>query len=208
MTRKRANGPANDNESKHTDMLYIKDGVVRDRSRVVIRKDGTQVINPTDEMVLADGWTPYEPETIEYAPTVDDQLRELLLDEYNGRTDITDGDALKRPLLVYPWDSYVGRGLTGGQIVSHNDRLWRVRQDIASVLGDQPPSLDTAALYGVIEVEADGSVDNPIAYAPPMEISEGRYYTQGGVKYRCVRSSGQELAHDLAELVGTYVENV
>jgi hypothetical protein len=29
------------------------------------------------------------------------QLQDALLDQYNKRTDITDEDALKRPLLVY-----------------------------------------------------------------------------------------------------------
>lgn len=189
-------------------MLYTKNGTIRDSARIIVRKDGLQYINPSEEMILADGWIPYEPEAREPEPTVDGQLREMLLDTYNGRTDIPDGEALKRPLLVYPWEDYIGKGLAKGQIVSHNGRLWRVRQDVAAVLDNQPPGVDTAALYGVIEVEADGTAENPIAYDPPMEIFEGKYYTQNGVKYRCVRSSGQELAHGLDELVGTYVENV
>ena len=44
---------------------YIKeiDGkrVVRTRNRIVIHKDGKQIINPTEEMVLADGWVEYVP---------------------------------------------------------------------------------------------------------------------------------------------------
>ena len=36
--------------------LYIKDGTIRDRSRIVIIKGNIQIINPTEEMVLADGW--------------------------------------------------------------------------------------------------------------------------------------------------------
>lgn len=189
-------------------MLYIKDGIVRDASRIVIKNGDYITVNPTEEMILADGWTPYEPEPIEYVPTVDDQLRDLFLEEYNQRTDITDADALKRPLLVYPWDDYVGKSLVKGQIVSYNERLWRVRQDVASVLDNQPPSLDTAALYGVIEVEASGTVDDPITYTPPMEIFAGKYYVQNGVKYKCTRDSGQELTHNLSDLTGIYVEVV
>lgn len=189
-------------------MLYTKDGTVRDSSRIIIKNGGYITVNPTEEMILADGWTPYEPELIEYVPTVDDQLRDLFLEEYNQRTDITDEAALKRPLLVYPWENYIGKSLTKGQMVSYNDRLWRVRQDVADALENQPPSLDTAALYGVIEVEASGSIDDPIEYTPPMEIFEEKYYTQNGVKYKCVRGSGQELAHDLSALVGLYVEIV
>ena len=189
-------------------MLYTKDGMVRDSSRIIIKNGDYITVNPTEEMILADGWTPYEPEPIEYVPTVDDQLRDLFLEEYNQRTDVSDEDALKRPLLVYPWENYIGKSLTKGQIVSYNDRLWRVRQDVATALENQPPSLDTAALYGVIEVEASGTLDDPIEYTPPMEIFEGKYYTQNGVKYKCVRGSGQELSHDLSALVGLYVEIV
>ena len=189
-------------------MLYIKDGKIRDGSRIVIRKDGFQIISPTEEMILADGWEQYTPPAVEPAepePTVDEQVRELILEQYNKRTDITDEDALKRPLLIYAWGSYIGKSLTNGQIVSYNDTLYRVRQDISAVLADQYPSLDTAALYEAIEVEASGTADDPIAYVPPMEIYNGKYYTQGGVLYLCTRDSGTALSHDLSALVGLYV---
>lgn len=189
-------------------MLYIKDGVIRDGSRIVIRKGGFQIISPSEEMILADGWEQYTPPAVEPAepePTVDEQVRELILEQYNKRTDITDEDALKRPLLVYAWESYIGKSLTNGQIVSYNDTLYRVRQDISAVLADQYPSLDTAALFEAIEVEASGTADDPIAYVPPMEIFNGKYYTQNGVLYLCTRDSGTALSHDLSALVGLYV---
>lgn len=188
--------------------FYIKDNIIRERHRIVIVKDGLQTVNPTEEMVLADGWQPYTPpEPEEPQPTIDDQLRELLLEQYNERTDITDEEALKRPLLVYSWDTYVGKSLTKGQVVSYDDKLWRVRQAVATVLENQPPSLATAALYEVIEVEPAGTQDDPIPYTPPMEIFNGKYYTQGGVLYKCTRDSGQALTHNLSDLVGLYVES-
>ncbi len=189
--------------------LYIKDGTIRDRSRIVIIKGNIQIINPTEEMVLADGWISYSPPAPpEPQPTVNDQLHEMLLEQYNERTDISDEEALKRPLLVYSWDTYVSKSLTKGQVVSYDDKLWRVRQDVAAVLDNQPPNLATAALYEVIEVEPAGTQDDPIPYTPPMEIFNGKYYTQGGVLYKCTRDSGQALTHDLAALVGLYVEVV
>lgn len=188
--------------------LYIKDGTIRDRSRIVIIKDDIQIINPTEELVIADGWQPYTPpEPGEPQPTITDQLRDMVLEQYNGRTDITDEEALKRPLLVYSWDTYMGKSLAAGQVVSHDGKLWRVRQDVAAVLDNQPPSLATAALYEVIEVEPAGTQDDPIQYTPPMEIFNGKYYTQGGVLYKCTRDSGQALTHNLSDLVGLYVES-
>lgn len=42
---------------------YIKDGVIRQASKIVINKDGFITTNPTEEMILADGWSEYiEPE--------------------------------------------------------------------------------------------------------------------------------------------------
>jgi hypothetical protein len=38
---------------------YIKDNRINFRSDIVIRKDGKQIINPPEEMILADGWEEY-----------------------------------------------------------------------------------------------------------------------------------------------------
>lgn len=42
--------------------LYTKDGKVSSLNNIIVIKDGMQIINPTEEQVLADGWTVYEPE--------------------------------------------------------------------------------------------------------------------------------------------------
>ena len=189
--------------------FYIKDGTIRDRSRIVIIKDNFQIINPTEEMVLADGWQAYTPpEPEEPQATVDDQLREMLLEQYNSRTDITDSEALDRPLLIYMWDTYIGKSLKTAQCVSYNNKIYRVRQDINVVLENQYPSTNTAALYEIIELQATGTIDDPIEYTPPMEIFNGKYYIQNGVKYKCIRDSQTALSHNLADLVALYVEVV
>ena len=191
-------------------MLYKKDGKIKERSRIIIFKDDQQIINPTDEMVIADGWVEY----IAPDPVVDNssemskQLQDALLDQYNKRTDITDEDALKRPLLVYEWDTYIGKSLKTGQIVSYKSKLYRVRQDISTVIEGWAPQLSTASLYEVIEVASAGTIDDPIPYTPPMEIFNGKYYTQNGVKYKCIRDSQTALSHNLADLVALYVEVV
>ena len=191
-------------------MLYIKDGKIRDASRIVIEKDGYMVLNPTAEMILADGWVEYVPDTTpkEPTPTISEQMQDYLLEQYNARTDVSDADALKRPLLVYGWSDYVGKALKTGQMVSYDDKLWRVRQDITTLDSTWTPGTSTAALFEVIEVEASGTQDDPIAYAPPMEIFNGKYYTQDNVLYLCTRDSGTALSHDLSALVGLYVSIV
>lgn len=191
-------------------MLYKKDGKIKERSRIIIFKDDQQIINPTDEMVIADGWVKYvapDP-VVDNSSEMSKQLQDALLDQYNKRTDITDEDALKRPLLVYEWDTYIGKSLKTGQIVSYESKLYRVRQDISTVIEGWAPQLSTASLYEIIEVASAGTIDDPIPYTPPMEIFNGKYYTQNGVKYKCIRDSQTALSHNLADLVALYVEVV
>lgn len=38
---------------------YIKNGEIRTRKEIVIRKNNMQTINPSEEMILADGWKIY-----------------------------------------------------------------------------------------------------------------------------------------------------
>lgn len=60
------------------------------------------------------------------------------------------------------------------------------------------------------EPAGDGTPENPIAYVKGVTVIEnGKYYTQDGVKYLCIRNGEMALAYDLAELVSAgYVEEV
>ena len=39
--------------------LYIKDGQILSAKQIVIKADGYQIINPTEEILLANGWEEY-----------------------------------------------------------------------------------------------------------------------------------------------------
>lgn len=193
---------------------YIKviDGqtVIKTRKQIVITSEGLNTYYPTEEMILADGWEEYIPPVVEVKPqkSASQVMQEIVLEQYNARTDIEDAEALERAIVIRSWDSYVGKPLKAGQCVVRGDDVFRVRQDIAEVLEIYPPDIDTASLYEVIVLTASGEIDDPIAYTPPMEIFEGKYYTQNGVTYRCTRDSGTSLTHDLFDLRGIYVELV
>lgn len=49
---------------------YIKNKEKKSRKEIVIRKDGKQIINPTEEQILADGWEVYAAPT----PTEEQKL--------------------------------------------------------------------------------------------------------------------------------------
>ena len=120
---------------------------------------------------------------------------------------LTDNQALSVKELYPRWEDKVNSTIEMGYITLYDDKLWRARQT-HTALEVYPPSLDTASLYEVIVKDHEGTMEDPIPYTPPMEIFEGKYYTQFDVLYKCTRSSGTALTHDLFDLRGMYVEMI
>lgn len=121
---------------------------------------------------------------------------------------LSDEQSLQIKDLYPEWASFIGKSLTAGFKVLYEGRLYKVRQQIATVLENQAPSELTAALYVEINETAAGTLEDPIPYNGNMELFEGKYYSQNGVTYKCTRSTGQAVYHDLSALVGIYVEKV
>ena len=40
--------------------IYIKDNKIKSANRIVIYKDDMQILNPTEEMILEDGWVEFK----------------------------------------------------------------------------------------------------------------------------------------------------
>lgn len=124
-----------------------------------------------------------------------------------NRIGLTDKEALSVKEFYPHWEDFIGKTLEMGFVVLYNDNLYRSRQT-HTVQADWYPSLNTASLYEVVEVEHEGTDSDPIPYITPMEIFEGKYYTEDNQLYLCTRSSGTALSHPLSALVGLYVEQV
>lgn len=118
---------------------------------------------------------------------------------------LTNTEALSVKTLYPAWAP--GIDVKQGEKYLYDGGLWKARQDHTTQEGWEP-SIDTASLWERIDEEHAGTLEDPIPYAPPMELFNGKYYTQDGVKYLCNRDSGQALSYNLAELVGLYVELV
>ena len=190
--------------------LYTKNGQVKLANRIVITTEESQIINPTHEMLLEAGWVEYVAPEVEpqpYRKSESEVMQEIVLEQYNQRTDIPNQEALDRMVVIYDWSKYIGKVLLQGQLCVYNDKVWRSRQE-HTVLEVYPPSMDTASLYEVIEIIPTGEKDDPIPYTPPMEIFDGKYYSEDNLLYLCNRDSGTALTHRLADLVGIYVISV
>lgn len=124
---------------------------------------------------------------------------------------LEDAVALTAVELFPYWKVLVERAekVTKGFRFQYDGKLYRTEQpEYTFVEHYVPGSTGTESLFSLVDESHSGSKEDPIPFEKNMEIYEGLYYTQNGVLYRCICSSGQPLYHDLALLVGSYVEVV
>ena len=117
---------------------------------------------------------------------------------------ISDTEALEFKALYPLWAA--GTAYAISHKVRYKDRLYRVLQAHTAQVGWEPTVVP--ALYEVINEVNTGTLDDPIPYGGNMALEHGKYYTQNGVTYLCIRDTGVPVYHDLSALVGLYVEVV
>lgn len=128
------------------------------------------------------------------------KLREMIV---KASISLSDEDALSAIELYPNWQT--GTAYTVDERIRYNSTLYRCIQSHTSQ-ADWTPDI-TPALYVEVEKPGQGDTpDNPIPYNNNMELFEGKYYSQSGVTYICIRSTGTAVYNNLADLVGLYVE--
>lgn len=118
---------------------------------------------------------------------------------------LTDAEGLENVELFAQYE--VGKDYAIGDRFQYNGELYKVLQAHTSQ-ADWVPGTGTESLYVRVDDIHAGTADDPIPYNGNMELVENLYYTQGGVLYRCTRSTGTAVYNALSELVGLYVEVV
>ena len=124
---------------------------------------------------------------------------------------LEDAVALTAVELFPVWEELVENAeeVVKGFRFRHEGKLYRTEQPIYKFVAYYiPGTAGTESLFSIVDEAHTGTITDPVPFSQNMEIYEGLYYTQNGVLYRCIRSSGQPLYHDLALLVGSYVEVV
>ena len=126
------------------------------------------------------------------------------------RGELRDEEALIIPELYAEYEALVARlaVVERGYRFRYGGRLWKTLQLSTTFNGLYAPGAGTESLYAEVAAPEQGAKEDPIPYNGNMILEEGRFYTQAGVLYRCIRGSGTEVFHPLAELVGLYVEVV
>lgn len=176
-----------------------------------------KLANPTankNEVYKMELDPPFIPEP--YVPTVEEKLREVnqlitpvLVAKYINAIPMDNDTALKYKELHPQWLVFINNTLSAGDRVQHGDKLFRVRQEIATVLANQiPGTTGMGALYEEINEVNAGTQSDPIPYdnVAGMELEKDKYYIQDGITYLCTRDSGQAMYHPLSALVNLYVQ--
>lgn len=118
-----------------------------------------------------------------------------------------DDQTALRMIAFYPdWES--GKDYTAGDKLVSSGKLYKVLQAHTSQSTWVPGAAGTESLYARIDEEHDGTKYDPIPYNGNMELYAGKYYTQGGVLYKCTRDTGNPVYNAQSELVEIYVEVV
>lgn len=137
-------------------------------------------------------------------PMTESEVSRLIIAQQINTLTVDDNTALRMVEFYPEWATDTDYAV--GFKVQYGGKLYRCLTAHTSQpdwTPDAAPSLWTQ----ICETHA-GTADDPIPYSGNMELIEGLYYTQDGVSYPCIRSTGQPVYHALADLVGIYVEMV
>ena len=121
----------------------------------------------------------------------------------------SDADALKVKDIYPVWDNLIGQTVDKPEFkFTYHGDLYKTIPANHTFAAEWVPGVGTESLYTRIDEAHAGTLDDPIPYTGNMELFEGMYYVEYDVVYRCIRSTGQPVYHELSALVGLYVEVV
>ena len=116
-----------------------------------------------------------------------------------------DQEALAVKCLYKNWSKQLGRELTVGEYVQHGDRLYRVLTTHVAQ-ENWEPGVGTESMFVVIDKVHAGTIDDSIPWNANMECEEGKYYSEDGVIYLCVRASGIALQCKIVDVLDNYFQ--
>lgn len=121
----------------------------------------------------------------------------------------SDAEALTVKCIYPAWEKLIGQTVEkAGFKFTYGDDLYKTIPANHTFAAHWIPGAGTESIYTRIDEGHAGTQGDPIPYEGNMELFEGLYYIQNGVVYRCTRSTGQPVYHELSALVGLYVEVV
>jgi hypothetical protein len=171
--------------------------------------DGTEYRDMTEEEIAAmqEGSAITAAEE-RHRPLSEAEVNSMLIRQQVNALEVDDDTALRMKSFYPTFDEIIGQTVKQGFKFTHGEKLYKTLQAQLTIAAHYPPGIGTESLYAEICETHDGSKYDPIPYSGNMALENGKYYTQDGVTYRCIRDTGNPVYHALADLVGLYVEVV
>lgn len=151
-------------------------------------------------------------------------VKRRYIDGFRGQLDhatgvLTDADALGCMELYREWQPgmvitkengiwYLDGVAMGADLrLRCNGKLWRVNQPHTTQEGWEP-GINTASLFSLVALPADGTEENPIAFVIGMVLEQGRYYREDEKLYYCYNGSGANPTAYSLIYYGAFVQEV
>ena len=135
-------------------------------------------------------------------PLTAEEVTSLLIRQQINTLSVDDNTALRMREFYPVWEA--GQDYPEGFKVQFGGALYKVLQAHTSQDGWEPEN--APSLWTEICESHAGTLTDPIPYSGNMALESGKYYSQNGAVYLCVRDTVNPVYNDLAELVGLYVE--
>jgi hypothetical protein len=165
--------------------------------------DGTQCRDMTaEELTALERGSHLAAIADRYRPMNEYDVTRLFITQKINELEVDDRTALRMKDFYPEWATETAYQL--GNKITRNGKLWRVRQAHTSQAGWEPENVPS--LWEEINEIHSGTVDDPIPYDGNMVLAQGKYYDQDEAIYLCIRDTGNPVYHNLADLVGLYVE--
>lgn len=190
---------------------YTKNNEVKYENEIVIIKDNMQIFNPSEELILADGWKIYEPVVPEPRPQLEPSsfateravVMMMMPQAKLAFEELGDQEALSVKELADTWVSKVGQQVDMGKRLWYNGYLIKVRMQHTVQL-DWKPSKQTSSLYEQIFESCAGTKEDPIPYNERLDpdflgmaLVKGKIYRQKNVLYECIEDTINPVYDDL-----------
>jgi hypothetical protein len=144
-------------------------------------------------------------------PLTEQEVTALLIRQSVNTLEVDDNTAL-RMMDYYPaFEELCGKAYTAEKVgykFQYGGKLYKTRQANYTFVAHYPPEAGTESLYEAINETHSGTEADPIPYEGNMALTNGLYYVQDYVVYRCTRDTGAPIYRALADLTGVYVEEV
>lgn len=188
----------------------VKSGVVATIGEV----DGVEITEAeylAEVDILKEGSAERAEAIEKHRPLTESEVVSMLIREQINTLDVDDQTAHRMKSYYPTFDDLCDKSYTAenaGYKFTYGEDLYKTKQAKYTFVSHYKPGVGTESLFERIDEVHDGTKYDPIPFKGNMAIEYGKYYTQDGVLFLCIRDSVNPLYNSLAELVGNYVNVV